>query len=45
MTIPIDSELNVSMTELINNGILTYTDEIGERSNYASGQKKLASVC
>jgi hypothetical protein len=40
----IPDDLNITMTDLLNLNILDHLDSINERSTYATGQKKLASV-
>jgi len=44
MDIAIPDDLNISMKELIAHNVLQKVDAISERSNYASGQKNVASV-
>ena len=40
----IPDDLNITMKELIAMNIMEHMDSINERSSYATGQKKLASV-
>ena len=43
--LPIPDDLNITMNDLIAMNIVDYMDSINDRSIYATGQKKLASVC